>query len=404
MLDLFCLTFVKRFIMKNFSTQLMPAKLLYTCLVCLGLSNADLSFAQEPLPATVRSKTSLLLMRTGRMVSGEISESAGGYLVKNPTGSMVVPFDSVLFEAKDLHEIYLKQRAAMKYPTANSHLDLARWCITNELYEEAKSELRDAIRLEPKRSEPQLMLRRLMGVSAENQPTVQEKIQETLIKKQLESSDEATSLTGISREQSALFVRKIQPIMLNKCGNANCHGNAAKSEFRLTQVTRRYGNHRFYAEKNLAEVLQWIDLEDPLRSQLLVKSDQEHPQQGIVVYTGYAGRKQQQVIQKWVADVVADRIEQDQMRADRLTKRAQRRSGQARENLLIQAAGTAPTNEIQQADMKLEPAGLKGDISLITGFEPKKLSDQEINELVQEKPADPFDPELFNNAAGTEQP
>ncbi len=248
------------------------------------------------------------------------------------------------------------------------------------------------------------MLRRLMGVSAENQPTVQEKIQETLIKKQLESSDEATSLTGISREQSALFVRKIQPIMLNKCGNANCHGNAAKSEFRLTQVTRRYGNHRFYAEKNLAEVLQWIDLEDPLRSQLLVKSDQEHPQQGIVVYTGYAGRKQQQVIQKWVADVVADRIEQDQMRADRLTKRAQRRSGQARENLLIQAAGTAPTNEIQQADMKLEPAGLKGDISLITGFEPKKLSDQEINELVQEKPADPFDPELFNNAAGTEQP
>ncbi|WP_339687638.1 hypothetical protein [Gimesia maris] len=388
--------------MKISSSQSKSSIIMYACLVCFGLSDLDLAFSQEPLPATVRSETSLLLMKTGRMVSGEISESAGGYLVKNPTGSMVVPFDSVLFEAKDLHEIYLKQRAAMKYPTANSHLDLARWCITHELYEEAKSELRDAIRLEPKRSEPQLMLRRLMGVSAENQPTVQEKIQETLIKKQLESSDEATSLTGISREQSALFVRKIQPIMLNKCGNANCHGNAAKSEFRLTQVTRRYGNHRFYAEKNLAEVLRWIDLEDPLRSQLLVKSEQEHPQQGMVVYTGYAGRKQQEVIQKWVADVVADRIKQDQLRADRLTKRAQRRTGQARENLLKLAAGISTTKEIQQADMEAEPAQLKGDVSLISGFEPKKLSDQEINELVKEKPADPFDPEQFNNAAAPE--
>lgn len=385
--------------MNNSRSQSISLVFTCACLFCLGLSCVDLAFTQESLPSVAQSETSLLLMKSGRMVSGEISESAGGYLVKNPTGSMVVPFESVLFEAKDLHEIYLKQRASMKYPTANSHLDLARWCITNELYEEAKSELRDAIRLEPKRSEPQLMLRRLMGVSAENQPTVQEKIQETLIRKQLENSDEATSLTGISREQSALFVRKIQPIMLNKCGNANCHGNAAKSEFRLTQVTRRYGNHRIYAEKNLAEVLKWIDLEDPLRSQLLTKSEQEHPQQGIVVYTGYAGRKQQQVIQEWVAAVVADRLKQDQLRADRLTKRAQRRTGQARENLLKQAAGIMETNEVQQADMEAEPDRLKGDISLISGFEPKKLSDQEINELVKEKPADPFDPEQFNNAA-----
>ena len=40
--------------------------------------------------------------------------------------------------------------------------------------------------------------------------------------------------------------------------------------------------------------------------------------------------------------------------------------------------------------------------SPISGFEPKKLSDQEINELVKEKPADPFDPEQFNNAAAPE--
>ncbi len=380
-------------------------KLLSLCLVLIGLGTPSSLLAQE---STQASKTSVLLMSTGRILSGKISESAGGYFVNNPAGNILVPYESVLFEANDLHELYVKQRNSMKFPTANSHLDLARWCITNKLYAEAKAELRDAIRLEPKRSEPQLMLRRLTQPSANNQPTVEEKIKETILKKQLSQSEEATSLSGISREQSAIFVRKIQPILLNKCGNASCHGSAAKSEFRLTQVSRRYGNHRIYAEKNLAEVMKWVDLDEAARSQLLVQPEQAHLQQGIKVYSGYAGRKQKQLIQKWVGDVVADRLQQDQMRVDRLTRRAQRRKGQAKENLLEQAAAIQSKNPVQQAvqqvAMEAEPVPLKGDISLISGFEPKKLSDQQINELVKEKPTDPFDPALFNNGTTPKVP
>ena len=284
----------------------------------------------------------------------------------------------------------------MKYPTANSHLDLARWCITNELEEEAKDELKDAIRLEPKRSEPKLMLQRLMSNSLNNQPTVTEKIQETLLSKQMSRSDEATSLSGISREQSAIFVRKIQPILLNKCGNASCHGSAAKSEFRLTQVSRRYGNHRVYAEKNLAEVLRWIDMDDPVRSQLLLKPETEHPQQGMLVFTGSAARKHKQLIQKWISDVVADRIQQDKLRRERLARRAQRRHGQAKQNLLDPNWGKPG---VKQAAVKADPTVLKGEISLTAGFEPPKLTDEEIEEMVQPKPIDPFDPELFNSSA-----
>lgn len=371
------------------------------CIVIWGLAALQ-SLSAQGLGQT--GKRSVLLMRTGRIMSGEIGESAGGYFVKNPAGNVLVPYESVLFEAKDLHELYTKQRNAMKYPTANSHLDLARWCITNQLYEEAKAELRDAIRLEPKRSEPQLMLRRLTQPSAENQPTVEEKIKEEILKKQMAQAEEATSLTGISREQSAIFVRKIQPILLNKCGNANCHGSAGKSEFRLTQVTRRYGNHRIYAEKNLAEVLKWVDLDEAARSPLLIQPEQSHPQQGIMVFTGYAGRKQKQLIQEWVAGVVLDRLKQDELRAERLTKRANRRKGQARENLLKQAAALQPENTVEQASMEVEPAPLKGDLSLINDFVPKQLSDQEINELVKEKPADPFDPAVFNQGLPAESP
>lgn len=392
-------------------------------LVVLGLvSAADVAAQEEPQ----QKKTSILLMRTGRMVSGEISESAGGYLVSNPTGSMLVPFADVVFEAKDLHEIYQKQRGSMKFPTANTHMNLARWCITNNLLEEAKKELRDAIRLEPKRSEPQLMLRKLMNASpTKNRMTIQQKIEEKLVTRQMENADEATSLTGISREQSAIFVRKIQPILLNKCGNANCHGNAATSKFKLTQVTRRYGNHRIYAEKNLAEVMKWLDFDNPADSPLIVKPEREHPQNGMIVYSGYAGRKQKEILQKWVAAAVSDRITNDTLRADRLAKRAERRAGFARENLLKQSeeirpkrGGTPQTGleqalmerdvqdraaleqpVIQQTAAQADPVPMKGDVSLIADFVPKQLSDQEINKLVKPKPADPFDPAQFNSAA-----
>ena len=390
--------------MMNFLSAIRYSLLVKPFSFCLSLISLMIPALLSAQETTQTSKSSVLLMSTGRILSGEIGESAGGYFVKNPAGNILVPYDSVLFEAKDLHELYVKQRNSMKFPTANTHIELARWCITNKLFEEAKAELRDAIRLEPKRSEPQLMLRRLAQPSANNQPTVEEKIKETILKKQLSQSEEATSLTGISREQSAIFVRKIQPILLNKCGNANCHGSAAKSEFRLTQVSRRYGNHRIYAEKNLAEVMKWIDLDEAARSQLLVKPEQEHPQQGMVVFTGYAGRKQRQLIQQWVGEVVADRLKQDQLRADRLTRRAQRRKGQARENLLEQAAALQSDHSVQRAKMEVDQTPLKGDISLIGGFEPKKLSDEQINELVKPKPEDPFDPALFNNAVPPAKP
>jgi len=371
-------------------------KQIFLCLFLAGLWNVSVLPAKEPVQSR---DNSLLLMKSGRIVSGKIGEGAGGYLVKNPSGSMLIPFGDVVFEAKDMHEIYLKQRNAMKFPTANSHLDLARWCISNKLIEEAKNELKDAIRLEPKRSEPQLMLQRLMGKSEKNRPTLNEKIKEAVLSKQVSRSEEATSLTGISREQSAIFVRKIQPVLLNKCGNASCHGNAAKSEFRLTQVHRRYGNQRVSVEKNLAEVLRWIDLDDPALSQLLVKPEKEHPQQGMIVFSGYAARKQQQLIQKWVSAVVSDRIQQDQLRKDRLARRAARRHGQAKKNLLDPNWGKPA---VTQAKLEVDPTALKGEISLTTGFKPKQLTDGEIEEMVQPKQNDPFDPEVFNNA--TPQP
>ncbi|MFK7778428.1 MAG: hypothetical protein QM501_10025, partial [Gimesia sp.] len=63
-------------------------KWIFLCLPLMGVWNVDLLPALEPN----LKGTSLLMMKSGRIVSGEIGEGAGGYLVKNPAGSMLVPF------------------------------------------------------------------------------------------------------------------------------------------------------------------------------------------------------------------------------------------------------------------------------------------------------------------------
>ena len=77
--------------MMNLPSEFNPKfkqTLIYLWLLLAGLLNVGLLSAQQP----ASSKTvSLLMMRSGRIVSGQIGEGAGGYLVKNPSGSMVVP-------------------------------------------------------------------------------------------------------------------------------------------------------------------------------------------------------------------------------------------------------------------------------------------------------------------------
>lgn len=258
---------------------------------------------------------SLLVLKTGRVLTGQVSESAGGYVVDNPdgnSGSMRVPFSIVRFEAENLRGAYLKLRKYMPEITANNRIQLARWCMAHGLRDEAKLELRDALRLEPQRSETRQLLRRLDrsgGTSSSLMLTLPKSESTTPTFDQTETK----SLAGFSRPLAEQFVARVQPLLINKCSNAGCHSQTSDQEFRLKRIRAGRG-HRLYSQQNLAAVLKRVDMERPSESKLLVALSDGHARTGNALLEGRAGIQQAQTIRQWVLDAVTERTGKDPRR------------------------------------------------------------------------------------------
>lgn len=282
-------------------------KLLCALVLCVA---SNVAWSQAPA-----NSQSLLVLNTGRVLSGRISESAGGYVVDNPDGhkgSMRVPFTIVRFEAQNLREAYLKLRKFMPEVTANNRIQLARWCITQGLTDEAKLELRDALRLEPQRSETRKLLLRLdrSGATSASLMLTLPKSESTT---PTFDQTETRSLSGFSRPLAEQFVARVQPLMINKCSNSGCHSQTSDQEFRLKRIRAGRG-HRLYSQQNLAVVLQRIDMEHPTQSKLLVALSDGHARTGSDLLEGRAGVQQAETIREWVFDVVAERTGKDPRR------------------------------------------------------------------------------------------
>ena len=68
----------------------------------------------------LRSPVRMLVLRNGRVVDGSISQNPGGYMLEKPNGRMLIPFDLVRFEAKDLLDAYEKLLATMPERTSGA--------------------------------------------------------------------------------------------------------------------------------------------------------------------------------------------------------------------------------------------------------------------------------------------
>lgn len=255
----------------------------------------------SPHPAT-----GLLVLKSGRIVEGTLSQNAGGFVVEKSRGSMLIPFEQVQLRASDLRDAYQKLRKTFPEQSAEAHVALARWCLTYQLFDECRAELRAALTTQPDHREARSMLRRLDEVLHPEEPT-----HLTLPKPEPRTEDgfqtpKATSLAGLSRESAREFVTRIQPILLNNCGNAGCHGNGRDTGYRLTHRALGRSGHRVFAERNLAQTLAFVDARHPETSPLLVVLVGNHGRGGQPVFQGRRAADQQKTLQKWVFDVAAE--------------------------------------------------------------------------------------------------
>jgi hypothetical protein len=243
---------------------------------------------------------SVLVLNNGRIISGRISQGAGGYLVHKANGSVLVPFKQVHLQAADLRDAYRRLRESVRVPSATTHIALANWCLTQQMFDETRAELRSALQIDPDRAEARNMLRRLEEIL--NPRGALHLVSDAAVRKTDDgfAPPETSSLGGLSREAARQFVTKVQPLMMNNCAIAGCHSSRAQNAFRLSRVRSGAGNSRVLTERNLAVVLTYIDSSDPDGSRLLTIPRGNHGRAGRAIFSGRRSADQFSLLKSWV--------------------------------------------------------------------------------------------------------
>jgi hypothetical protein len=343
------------------------------CLAGRAAATEGLNVSPDVPPVPV-NQPGLLVLKSGRTIAGRISQSANGYTVDQVHGTIAVPFDLVEFFARDEREALRLFHKRTPNPTAGFHVRLAEWCLPYQLLAEARDELRAALLLEPHRGDARNLLRRLDAL-LEPPPPV-----EAAARGRLEAAGfdvpEATSLAGLSPESAREFTERVQPLLMNKCGNATCHGPAAENDFRLARVRLTGGAHRVHSERNLAAVLEYIDRQNPNRSPLLTVSQGNHGRAGRTIFSGPFGAEQLETLRAWVLHVGRERA------AIKAGDRAGFSAAAPTTARAAEPAGGGPMDSAGAAG----PAGIEETRIHAPGDAPAS------------PPADAFDPRAFNRS------
>ncbi|MFV0442813.1 MAG: hypothetical protein ACK5Q5_04490, partial [Planctomycetaceae bacterium] len=230
----------------------------WAIVVWLGVSP---SLAENPLqsllpPQDSASRPQLLVLKSGQVLQGNIEAQVGGYTVNAPNGRMVIQYSDVRTAAVSLEDAYQRMAANRRNPTANDRIDLAQWCVRNGLRTQAKDELLAALVLEPQRLEAKRLLLQIQDPPATAPASAGAGVDVTLPSPAIRSRPLPTS-GHLSRERIAEFTRQIQPLLLNTCGSAACHGGQNAGHFHLRPTARV---SRLDTDANLEAAMQQIDV------------------------------------------------------------------------------------------------------------------------------------------------
>lgn len=336
-------------------------------LVLAGLACLTITvlIVKSALADDTEARERVILMTNGRVLTGFASRNAGGWLVEQANGRVQVPIDQVNVVANNLADAYRKQRDAVVEPTPATHMALAQWCISYRLHNEARDELRKCMKLDPEHSAARKLLRRLDDML--DPPEIKTTLKDQMV---LKTGDgfvvpDAESLGGLSNEVAAGYTLRIQPLLINKCGNASCHGSTSPAEkpegFHLIPVRPGTNGHRMYTERNLAEVLRYVDVQEPSLSPLIAIPQGTHGGSA-GVFHGAAGSTQIKMLRAWIKTVAQEKKTEEEELQNRPSIAARKRRPTA------EGRGTRP----DPLDDPEQPTAIAAGVGAPSGHAPNE--------------------------------
>jgi hypothetical protein len=226
----------------------------------------------------------VLVLRNGNLLEGSVEEAGDYYRVNAANATFQVPADQVEMFCASVEDAYEARRRQRGGLTADSHLDLARWCLRQNLVEQARREVAEARNIDPNLLELSALdaqLRQFEAMQAARQDMApgasQPQAPATTPTAATASVAElvATPLE-ISAEAQVTFVRSIQPMLVRSCATAGCHQPGSDQKLQLDRWALTGSGSATLIRRNLASVLNQVDKDDPSVSLLATRAGQLH--------------------------------------------------------------------------------------------------------------------------------
>jgi hypothetical protein len=245
------------------------ARFLLIVVLAAPLMALAVLLAAEP-SASVAPLEGVLLHRNGSVFAGKVTRDGERFFVALPHGEIRVEAGDVRWVGRSLSECYQFQQSAVTGGNVIQHLDLAAWCIKNGLLNEARQELAEAARLDPRHPKLPLLERKLKSAEQGPPPRAPETSAAPASKDAAPAAEELDTLVrDLPSSAVETFTASIQPMLQNHCGAAGCHGPTSTSAFRLQRLPRKGPVSPRLTLRNLHAAMQTIDREKPGNSPLL---------------------------------------------------------------------------------------------------------------------------------------
>lgn len=223
--------------------------------------------AEEPVAEAPRP--SVLVMHSREVLEGIAVRDGGVYRVQTHQGELVVAASNVMLVCGSVEEAYLELKSGINPQNPVDHVSLAQWCVQQQLMEEARGELEEAVRLNPMNSENRILLQRVEDLMNPLRSQIKRgQIHRERFDLAAGALQKVEPLGGMSRDQAKEFTSRVQPILLNGCATAGCHRPGNPTGFTLEPLHDRFQSMST-TRKNFDAIRGLVDQENPGQSQLL---------------------------------------------------------------------------------------------------------------------------------------
>lgn len=311
-----------------------------------GMSAVRSMAAPTPNGPMLAAETGVVILRNGQTIEGRICRVGDYYYVGTAEGELRLKSADVELLCRDLLDGYQRKRQLNPPQTATEHLQLAQWCQKAGLLDQAEAELDEARRCDPNHP--------MLAMIEHRQRMLREPPQRL-------ASPEVAGERDVSGEELDRFVRQlppgtaemftqaIQPMLVNNCMTSGCHTRPDQSKFSLLRPPHDQRPGRRLTQRNLYEVLKWVDLQSPEESPLLRAAGSPHG--GMKAAPLAPGRHPQWHALKYFAETAARKQAFD--RSDGLPQPALAETGSIARRVrptLTQQPGLQPPNEMPTAN------------------------------------------------------